>query len=394
MKYPSISRALEIMNTHPGTLDTSWGKSCTDGSLLRCETSADCVPLDNSSMRCIRGVCALDDPSVCYQHSDCKDQNRLCSGDGRCVDGVWQAENTFEDEEIDFEFYTEKCESEPSSAFAVDRYDMYGSSPWQRIPDILEMYGMCSYRNWYEYLEMVDPEAGKGRDNSDGRCGALSNTLGCLPESLDVERALWWDTARPYNSPEMPTLWGSQKFRVQAHPCDRDYMHVRGMAGCAPVVLEDNSAMGIMDMDTREQALKNRRARRTKNAQTIEEFVEEVLDDSSSSFQVRRFLNMVGKPYKQKLKDEVFRSTGFLGTQSADPKEFFDCKSIQQCFVEEFTYHGSAIDRIVTTDTGLDAWVPLHGQRCGSFGIEVDPSRHQVNKHTLISCHAKKQAFI
>jgi hypothetical protein len=56
---------------------------------------------------------------------------------------------------------------------------MYGSSPWQRVPDVLEMYGMCSYRNWYEYLEFVDPEKGKGRDNLDGRCDGLSRTLGC-----------------------------------------------------------------------------------------------------------------------------------------------------------------------------------------------------------------------
>lgn len=56
---------------------------------------------------------------------------------------------------------------------------MYGSSPWQRVPDVLEMYGMCSYRNWYEYLEFVDPEKGKGRDNFDGRCDGLSRTLGC-----------------------------------------------------------------------------------------------------------------------------------------------------------------------------------------------------------------------
>jgi hypothetical protein len=36
---------------------------------------------------------------------------------------------------------------------------MYGASPWETIPDVLEMYGMCSYSNWFEYLEFVDPTA-------------------------------------------------------------------------------------------------------------------------------------------------------------------------------------------------------------------------------------------
>ena len=34
---------------------------------------------------------------------------------------------------------------------------MYGASAWENIPDVLKMYGMCSYHDWYEYLEFIDP---------------------------------------------------------------------------------------------------------------------------------------------------------------------------------------------------------------------------------------------
>lgn len=32
----------------------------------------------------------------------------------------------------------------------------------------------------------------------------------------------------------MLSVWDTKKFRVHAHPCDRDYQHIQGMQGCAP----------------------------------------------------------------------------------------------------------------------------------------------------------------
>lgn len=149
--YPSENRERELSNTHPGVDDRSWGQSCSDGNLLRCESHADCVPVDNSGalLECVRNVCVRHRTSdisevgrSCYSHKDCSDTDQLCSGDGRCVDGIWQVENNL-DKDIDFELYTSSCSSNDQPNFPVEDYDMYGASVWQTVPDILRMYGMC-----------------------------------------------------------------------------------------------------------------------------------------------------------------------------------------------------------------------------------------------------------
>ena len=28
---------------------------------------------------------------------------------------------------------------------------MRGASPWEQVPDLLHMHGMCSHRNWFAY---------------------------------------------------------------------------------------------------------------------------------------------------------------------------------------------------------------------------------------------------
>lgn len=171
----------------------------------------------------------------------------------------------------------------------------------------------------------------------------------------------------------MPSIWETKKFQVQAHPCDRDYMHLKGMSGCAPIVYNDNSAMGILDMSTRVQSFGSARAPRTKNTQTVQQLVESVANGTSS---IRKFISMVGKPSKKDLSNPQYRSTGFLGTSEASPGSFFDCKTVKQCFVDKFTFHGEAVQRMVTTNTGIERWKPLDTDRCGSFGIQVDPVNH------------------
>ena len=102
-------------------------------------------------------------------------------------------------QDVDFEMYTEDCSTAHNSDFKVEAYEMYGASPWQRVPGILEMYGMCSYRNWYEYLELVNPRYQARREaNEPGVCdGNLAERTGCIPGSFDIAKANWWSTDRP-----------------------------------------------------------------------------------------------------------------------------------------------------------------------------------------------------
>jgi hypothetical protein len=87
--YPD---GLAIMSqyVHPGVSVHSWGDSCADGEFLECTADEHCVGLeDDVTMVCLRGVCVLHyqfhDSFTCYDHSDCSDQNKMCSGTPRSL---------------------------------------------------------------------------------------------------------------------------------------------------------------------------------------------------------------------------------------------------------------------------------------------------------------------
>jgi hypothetical protein len=74
------------------------------------------------------------------------------------------------------------------------------------------MYGMCSYRDWFEYLEFIDP-TDASRTNL-GACSLQAKEKGCDPASFDAHASLWWDTQRPYAEISMPSLYETKKFQV------------------------------------------------------------------------------------------------------------------------------------------------------------------------------------
>lgn len=365
-KYPSNDRAREIQNTHTGTLDESWGDSCMDGELLFCDDNNPCVPIDDRvELDCVRNVCAIrmSTSGTCYSHADCTGENRLCSGDGSCVEGIWQVENELDDD-IGFELYTESCGGD-NNDFRMEEYDMYGASPWENVPDVLEMYGMCSYRDWFEYVELVDPVNRTRGGRS--MCASQSTVIGCEPESFDVDNTLWQETNRPHSEPNMRSIWSTNRFRVQAHPCDMDYMHMDGLKGCSPVVLNDNSAMGVFDKSSRSQPFRSSRARRNRNVQTIERF-----RDGDNN--IKRFINMIGRPPKVDLGTD-WRSVGFMSMDDILPESMRRCNALDQCFVDTFTFNGGRVDdRHVLRDGILGPWDPQDSDACGGSGIIVSDS--------------------
>ncbi len=94
---------------------------------------------------------------------------------------------------------------------------MYGSSVWENIPDILKMYCMCSYHNWFEYLEFIDP-TDEARKNQ-GTCGSRFAELGCDPASFNAFTGTWWDTQRPSAETSMPSLFDTRKFQESFPHC-------------------------------------------------------------------------------------------------------------------------------------------------------------------------------
>jgi hypothetical protein len=123
-----------------------------------------------------------------------------------------QVENELS-EDVEFELYAKECSSTSKVKFPVRSYDTYGASAWENIPDVLHMYGMCSYRDWFEYLEFINPTDKVARKNL-GECGAQALELGCEPASFNAYKSLWWDTRRPFAQLGMLTLFETQKFQA------------------------------------------------------------------------------------------------------------------------------------------------------------------------------------
>jgi hypothetical protein len=193
--YPDYSRLAEISNANPGLRSSKqWTQSCVDSpsaaagtAQLTCSADSDCNPVGGGvGLQCVFGVCVLNrqDTATCYSHRDCLALNKMCSGNGKCVDSILQVENDLERQDVEFELYAEECSATDESLHPTVKYDTYGASPWETIPDVLEMYGMCSYENWFEYLEFVDP-SNSARANV-GLCGGQSDAKGCLPMASDA----------------------------------------------------------------------------------------------------------------------------------------------------------------------------------------------------------------
>lgn len=237
-RYPDNNRLREVQNTNPGIQSANaWTQACVASpsaaagtAQLVCSSDADCVALGGTSakLQCLNGVCILDRQSTgtCYSHRDCLSSNKMCSGNGQCVTSImqvaalcwrglvdiavpfWQAENGLDfavdlemsrkadiavpfsqvendlDFAVDFELYAETCSATDDSLNPTIQYDMYGASVWETIPDVLEMYGMCSYEDWYEYLEFIDPTQDT-RANL-GLCGGQAEARGCLPMASEA----------------------------------------------------------------------------------------------------------------------------------------------------------------------------------------------------------------
>jgi hypothetical protein len=249
----------------------------------------------------------------------------------------------------------------------MESYDMYGTSPWGKVPDVLEMYGMCSYRNWYEYLEFVDPLS--LNHTNDGRCSTLNNSeYTCGADTFSADKSKWWDTTAPNGQENMPTIWDTQKFRVHAHECDRDYMHLLNHQGCAPVIRYDNSAMGMFEKRNGDQDWISRRADRSKNIQTLKRQSNKAGTKSSV------FIDIISHDSVDFTDENAYRKFGFLSLSDME-EGFVMCRDVEQCFVDIFTYNGKQTERFYALGGVIAEYKPVEMHKCGIFGIRATDSK-------------------
>lgn len=370
-KYPSDAAVREgrVESLRAGVVPGSQQSGCHVGELLRCEASTDCVGTGAAALECVRGVCVLDRAatSTCYSHADCAAEGKLCTGDGYCMDPLYQVEN-WRDEPIEFQSYASECQGVPRAGQELpEAYDMYGASPWERVPDILQLHGQCGYRRWFEYQQFV---------NATGAVGAFASNFGslcrnassgsCRSVDYQSDSAYWWDTAQPDESVGFPTLWRSGRFRVQPHACDRDYMHVQGMRGCAPVTTVSPLARtGFVLLDPSLKAPKSAPLQNPRGR-------------IMQTFNQGRYVPVIRADPPPGWAAEEWATGGFLykrdldGDQSGTP--FVPCSSVKQCKKDGYQVAGRVVQRMTRAEVGKEAqaWEQVWAGKCGMFGARSE----------------------
>jgi hypothetical protein len=289
--------------------------------------------------------------------------------------------------------YAQNCSSTSNNRHPVCSYDTYGSSSWENIPDVLHMYGMCSYLDWYEYLEFIDPTDASRKNQ--GACGIQSAEKHCDPASFNAFTSTWWNTLRPYAETSMQTLYNTQKFQVfvhpqcvaccctttpiiiiithgaadthththtqvKPHPCDRDYQHIQGLEGCSPVFSASSlsgapRSLCIVDMKAAQRVEMPKEVRYRTYAQTL---------------QRSGYINMLGRPPFNYSIGSPKRKSGFLLADTLlDPEGkstiFQPCKTVPQCFMDRLLLtrlHTPFLHSILCILTH-DVFAQVHPQR-------------------------------
>jgi hypothetical protein len=204
---------------------------CTTDDDCACQPSSpSCNYKCHSKGVCVRKQLTNGQGSRCYNHADC-DSQTMCSGEGLCVPAHVEVRNELDGaHDAEFRLFTADC---PAQGFHST--DMYGASPWGRVPDLLRRHGLCSHRDWVEYNMTL----GRGKkqllttSTTSGTAGAAISTTTVVYD-FDVNH---YNDSWAFTRDRPGFNWREQSIlHQQAHTCDRDYMHIEQFVSCSPRV--------------------------------------------------------------------------------------------------------------------------------------------------------------
>ena len=134
-----------------------------------------------------RGICMQE--NTCLEHGHCIGKGLLCSGEGYCVEPIIRVRNEG-NMSVDLQLFAKTgCEK------AMDKLSLFDS-----VPDFAQANGMCSFRNWFHFM----------------------NTTTGEPASQNVIKVR--DRMIHYtNRQTLELLSDMHVLQALPHPCDRSY---------------------------------------------------------------------------------------------------------------------------------------------------------------------------
>jgi len=327
---------LHQQNSGLSPLDTTeWGPGCGPYPILTCKYNVDCVAgfICMKSMSAVVGVCAKQSTNVfdCTEHSQCPD-DKMCAGDGKCVEGVWKITNSFGDD-VSFRTHSQKC-------LTGDAVDPWGTSVAENVPDILRSSGVCSFRSWYENRKMAEA-------NQCTNQGSCTGFRGVFP----------WNFTDHIST---NTAFDDGVLKIHVHPCDKEYQYIEGFNLCTPL----QTKIGMFDGNGNQQSSPNGFPR---DSRTRTYRLDKTLPlVSLTRGQLTKGFTGIPKTY-----DELL-----LGTVNSQVKS---CSQVNMCAMQsDFKVNGVTVNRM-TLDNGITREYTVTDMiKCGSFGSLITSSKTEL----------------
>lgn len=342
-----------------------------------CTTSSDCP----RNTLCLKkegghGVCfstaafrIQNSRPPCFRTDHCAD-GLVCLADGGCSPlflHMWNApQNGIQN--LEFALMADECGFQNSMHPFTQ--NMRGVSPWEQIPDLLHMHGLCSHRNWFAYRNAWKDQV----------CSHSVSALDCnLSEAIWPDVQMRFDRCRISASQSRFTMGQQYALHLVPHPCDIDFMHAsiqnKRLKICSGYQgIEKGTAIGnymIYDLNDEDGTWNDASPTLLTAADSVHWM--RSYTESSDMLSMGDLLEESFNKYNTRL--------GFLGAEvegddpilndmsEGDDVMFFRCTDRLSCQMPEYTYGG------VTMEYRLNLAVPvianyseISARRCGSIG--------------------------
>lgn len=304
------------------------GKRCVGSNqdtYVACTEDSDC----DSGM--CSGVCLSSDVD-CIHHADCKNHpsfsDRMCNGLGRCVQPQVLINNPNATSAFAIQFSMRGDTKDVGQNYSLQGASYFG----YMAHDLLNLHGMCSYNNWYQYRSSYLKDCLPQSDANVCWLNAASATYKEAGFNGTVNQ--WWGTTtKPYVFSVRPTV------------CDRDYERLDGFTLVRPDASKVQFLTSTSSISSPTVSYdKFTRAYQSDHTIALAKF--DAMGDSDFVF---------GTELASVIPDEV-------------TNPFQKCSSIRQCLPSPFTRNFTQVQRTYNNQ--------LYDQEntftCGSIGVLVD----------------------
>lgn len=300
----------------------------------------------------------------CFRTHHCPD-GMVCLADGGCSPLHLHVWNRAASGGLEFTVLADECGFQEGGHPYTQ--STRGASPWEQVPDVLHMHGLCSHRDWFAYRHALRTQTCPLLSTRSGlECNASITRWPWVRERFDRQSAL-----------QQQTMEAGRALFTVPHPCDESFMHLQapttaarlkvcsgtqGQQATPPAMVYGLSAdggWGASPLDSSAASNDNNNPGLARWMRTYSE--------PTGAVHVG-VLSHTGK-------EDV--PLGFLGADAGldgpmgdmafGNVRFFRCADRMACQNPPFTYNGLQVERIDPA-TGSGNFSEVSLRRCGAIG--------------------------